>query len=194
MKVYLIRHGETDYHVVQRRGVTGMAASLAPLTLLGRLQIDTIASDFRLEAAEAILCSSYARALESAALLSRKLNKPLYVEYDLHEWLAHKDPNAPIDGALLASAREGLARELAGEPPDTSAPWETLSEVRARIIGVLRRYQHYRTLALVSHAIAITSLTGMQRAIDHAEIIGLELDLNDPEVIKLPKRRLLCGP
>ena len=55
MKLYLIRHGETDWQLVSTRGVKGMAASLAPLTPLGRLQIETIASDYRLDEAEAIL-------------------------------------------------------------------------------------------------------------------------------------------
>ena len=83
MKLYLIRHGETDWNLMSKRGVKGLAASLAPLTPLGRIQIDTIANDYRLQEADAILCSSFTRALESAALLSRKINKPLYVEYDL---------------------------------------------------------------------------------------------------------------
>jgi broad specificity phosphatase PhoE len=170
-----------------------MAASLAPLTQLGRLQIDTIANDFRLEATEAILCSSYARALESAALLSRKLNKPLYVEYDLHEWLAHKDPLAEIDKELLERARAGLEQELTGHISDTTVPWETLSEVRARVIGVLKRYAHYSSLLVVSHAVVMTSLLGEQRAVEHAEIIALELDLSDPAIMHLPQRRLLCS-
>lgn len=191
MKVYLIRHGETDYQVVENRGVKGMAASLAPLTQLGRLQIDTMANDFRLEATEAILCSSYARALESAALLSRRLNKPLYVEYDLHEWLAHKDPFAEIDQALLAQAREGLRLELSGQPLDASVPWETLGEVRTRVLDVLRRYAHYSSLLVVSHAVVMASLLGEQRAVEHAEIIALELDLSDPTITQLPKTRLV---
>jgi hypothetical protein len=43
---------------MEARGVRGWATSFAPLTPLGRLQIDTIASDYRLQEAEGILCSS----------------------------------------------------------------------------------------------------------------------------------------
>lgn len=178
MKLYLIRHGETNWHLVSERGVKGMAASLAPLTPLGRLQIETIAADFRLDEAEAILCSSYARALESAALLSRKLNKPLYVEYDLHEWLPQKDPLVDIDANLLQEASEGLQRELEKHTPPEHVPWESLAEVRSRVIEVLKRYEHFSTLIVVSHAVVISSLMGVQRGIDHAEIVSLELDLN----------------
>ena len=155
-----------------------MAASLAPLTPLGRLQIETIASDFRLDEAEAILCSSYARALESAALLSRKLNKPLFVEYDLHEWLPQKDPLADIDATLLQEASKGLQRELDKHTPLEHVPWESLAEVRLRVIEVLKRYGQFSTLVVVSHAVVISSLMGVQRGIDHAEIVALELDFD----------------
>ena len=179
MKLYLIRHGETDWQLVSTRGVKGMAASLAPLTPLGRLQIETIASDYRLEEAEAILCSSYARALESAALLSRKLNKTMFVEYDLHEWLPQKDSQATIDETLMMRASEGLQREVEGTPLQ-QAPWESLAEVRARVTNVLRRYDQFSTLVIVTHAVVISSLTKTQRTIDHAEIVTLDLDLTKP--------------
>lgn len=178
MKLYLIRHGETDWDLVSTRGVKGMAASLAPLTPLGRLQIETIATDFRLEEAEAILCSSYARALESAALLSRKLNKPLFVEYDLHEWLPQKDPLADIDATLLQEASKGLQREIDKHTPLEHVPWESLAEVRSRVVEVLKRYRQFSTLVVVSHAVVISSLLGVQRGVDHAEIVTLELNLN----------------
>jgi len=155
-----------------------MAASLAPLTPLGRLQIETIATDFRLEEAEAILCSSYARALESAALLSRKLNKPLFVEYDLHEWLPQKDPLADIDATLLQEASKGLQREIDKHTPLEHVPWESLAEVRSRVVEVLKRYRQFSTLVVVSHAVVISSLLGVQRGVDHAEIVTLELNLN----------------
>ncbi len=173
MKVYFVRHGETDYGLMETRGVRGWATSFAPLTPLGRLQIDTIAKDFRLEEAEAILCSSYARALESAALLSRTLNKPLYVEYDLHEWLPHKNPLADIDATLLSQANETLTteRQLPDDPP-----WESLEEVRLRVLGVLARYRHVGTVVVVTHAVVIGSIVGLQRMIDHAEIVPYDLD------------------
>mgnify|MGYP002780098231 CR=1 FL=1 len=177
MKLFLIRHGETDWQLVSTRGVRGMAASLAPLTSLGRLQIDTIASDFRLETAEAILCSSYARALESAALLSRKLNKPLYVEYDLHEWLPQKDSLAELSPALLNEASEGLREEMRSQQHPPGAAWESLAEVRARVTAALRRYRHFGVVVVVSHAVVISSLLGVQRSVEHAEIVEVELDL-----------------
>lgn len=178
MKLFLIRHGDTDWELVESRGINGWARSFAPLSPLGRLQIDTIASDYRLQEASAILCSSYARALESAARLSRELNKPLYVEYDLHEWLPQKDPLQPIDSQLLDRAGEDLRREMVAGQADLQVPWERLSEVRERVHGVLRRYGHLESLVVVTHAVVISALVGLQRQVDHAEIVEFDLDLS----------------
>ncbi len=181
MRVFFVRHGETDWKLVESRGIRGWAASFAPLTPLGRLQIDTIATDFRLQEAEAILCSSYARALESAARLSRALNKPLYVEYDLHEWLPQKDPLADIDSSLLTRANETLRREqLLGEGERQDGPWESLEEVRHRVVRVLKRYRQLDTLIVVTHAVVISSVVGTERMIDYAEIVPFDLDLTKP--------------
>ena len=177
MKLFLIRHGDTDWDLVESRGINGWARSFAPLSPLGRLQIDTIASDYRLQEASAILCSSYARALESAARLSRELNKPLYVEYDLHEWLPQKDPLLPIDPQLLDRAGEDLRLEMQAGQADSQVPWERLSEVRERVLGVLRRYGHGESLGVVTHAVVISALVGLQRQVDHAEIIEYDLAL-----------------
>ena len=170
MQVLFVRHGETDYGVVASRGVRGWATSFAPLSHLGRLQIDVIARDYRLREADAILCSSYARALESGALLSRALNKPLFVEYDLHEWLPQKDSLGEIDAALLRRARSDLAR------PGDDAPWERLDEVRDRVLGVLDRYRDHHRVVVVTHAVVIQSVVGTRRPIEHAEIVEYTWD------------------
>lgn len=176
LKLFLIRHGDTDWDQVESRGVRGWATSFAPLSQLGRLQIDTIASDYRLQEASAIVCSSYARALESAARLSRVLNKPLYVEYDLHEWLPQKDPLGVIDNGLLDRAGRDLRSEMESGVPGQQVPWESLSEVRDRVLGVLNRYCHVDSVIVVTHAVVISALVGLDRQVDHAEIVEYELD------------------
>lgn len=183
MQVYFVRHGETDYEVVASRGVRGWATSFAPLSHLGRLQIDTIARDYRLQEAEAILCSSYARALESGALLSRALNKPLFVEYDLHEWLPQKDPLGEIDDDLLRRARDAFGRGGAEDP------WEDLDEVRDRVFRVLDRYRDRATVVVVTHAVVIQSVVGMHRQVDHAQIVAFAYDPEAADGAVGPLRR-----
>jgi broad specificity phosphatase PhoE len=173
--IFFVRHGETDYPLVEARGVRGWATSFAPLTAMGRLQIDTIAQDYRLQSAEAILSSTFARALESGARLGNALNTPLYVEYDLHEWLPQKDPLGEIDPGLLHRAHRNLreSQRLLSH----AVPWETIREVEARVLSVLTRYQQFSSVIVVTHAVVIGSIVGMDRLVDHAEIVPTELDL-----------------
>jgi len=208
MKLFFVRHGETDWGVLEERGVRGWARSFAPLTARGRLQIDVIARDYRLGETEAILSSSYARALESAARLSRALDKPLFVEYDLHEWLPQKDSLGDIDEDVVRHANEQLSyytgyipfadRRLHNDPrgapesdrrvpvserhppPPELRSWESVEEVRGRVLSVLRRYHHLESLIVVSHAVVISSMLGVQRPVEHAEIVPLHIDLDAP--------------
>ena len=225
MNLFFIRHGETDWDALESRGVRGWARSFAPLTPKGRVQIDVIAGDYRLEAAQAILSSSYARALESAARLSRVLDKPLHVEYDLHEWLPQKDSLGEMDDDLIRHANQQLSyytgfvpftdrrtrsraehkpkvdrRVPVSErqpPPPEARSWESIEEVRERVTSVLRRYEHLESLIVVSHAVVISSMLGVQRPIEHAEIVPLTLDLSselpESEVATLPDAGLQVG-
>jgi len=199
VKIYFVRHGDTDYRTLDARGVRGWARSFAPLSPMGRVQMDVIAKDYRLQEAEAILCSSYARALESAALLNRKLNKPIYVEYDLHEWLPNKDSLADLDDAKAQQAYEefryysglGLDNKPKTPPPADKRIWESLEEVRERALKALRRYKHLSSVIVVSHAVLIASLIGVQRAIQHAEIVPFELDI---EADDMPQQSKTSSP
>lgn len=205
MNLFFIRHGETDWSALEARGVRGWARSFAPLTPKGRVQIEVIANDYRLESAGGILTSSYARALESGALLSRVLDKPLYVEYDLHEWLPQKDSLGEVDDDIIREANQqlsyytgfvpfadrrirtpseavlGTERRVPVDqrqpPPPEARSWESVEEVRERVLGVLRRYEHLGTLIVVSHAVVISSMLGVQRPVEHAEIVPLEIEL-----------------
>lgn len=191
MKIYFVRHGETDWGLVESRGARGWAKDFAPLTQLGRLQIDTIARDYRLQEAEAILCSTFTRALESAALLSRALNKPLYVEYDLHEWLPQKDPLGDVDAQLIARAKQTLS----GTNADAAdGPWESLVEVRSRVLNVLGRYRRFPSIVVVTHGVVIGSLLGMRRLVEHAEIVPFEVDLDAPGPAPTPQEHDVSLP
>lgn len=180
MRLYFIRHGEPDYGSLGSPGLGSRAHDLAPLTPIGRLQIDTIARDYRLAEVDAVLSSSYARSLESAALLARALGKPFHVEVDLHEWRLHPDPGRELDPELLRRAGERLRF---GEDPG-EGPWETLDQVRERTLAVLRRYRRFERLAVVSHAVVIASVVGVPRPVEHAEIVPVDIDPDDPPSLR----------
>ncbi len=210
MDILFVRHGETDWQILDDRGVRGWARSFAPLTSIGRVQVDAIANDYRLQEADAILCSSYARALESAALINRKLNKSIYVEYDLHEWLPNKDSLADVDDKTLKQACEEFVHYTGvmpfednftpnGKttttnnfsnsnriPPPEKRTWESLEEVRERALRALKRYEHLSKVVVVAHAVLIASIIGEQRYIQHAEIVPFKLDFNELSELSEP--------
>ena len=168
--IYFVRHGEADYRNVPMRDATATSPDLAPLSAFGRMQIETLARDYRLAEVQAILTSSYARALESAALLSRAVGAPLYVEVDLHEWIPpSRGPDGRVDVATLRAA--------ADDPEATMdiRGGERLVDVRRRTLEVLQRYRTFERLAVVTHAVTIASVVG-PRAVQHAEIVEYRLD------------------
>jgi broad specificity phosphatase PhoE len=176
MRLYFVRHGQPDYGSLGSPRLGPLPPDHAPLAPAGRLQIETIARDFRLQEVDAVLASSYARALESAALLARAVGRPFYVEVDLHEWRPHEDPAMQTDPRLLARAAERLRF---GQDPG-EGPWETLDEVRERTARVLRRYRRFERLAVVTHAVVISAIVGTTRPIDHAEIVPYDFDPDAP--------------
>ena len=54
-------------------------------------------------------------------------------------------------------------------------PWESLAEVRQRVTGVLERYQKFSQVIVVTHAVVISSLLGVKRSVDYAEIVPFEI-------------------
>ena len=90
MKIYLVRHGKTDYSEKNTKIYQGFGVNLAPLSASGIAQIQKTAKDPRLKKARLIVSSPYTRALQTAAILSKELGLDIAVETDLHEWIADK--------------------------------------------------------------------------------------------------------
>jgi uncharacterized phosphatase len=169
---YLVRHGETKWQLASERGLRGWGNDLVPLTSAGIRQIEQVAATLRPIGIQLVLASPMTRALQSAAILSRLLDLPLTVEFDLHEWVP--DQTFTWDTAAVVDAAFAELTELGGEwPPGERRAWEPLSRIRQRMLGVLQRYAHLDHVAVVSHGVAISSLTG--RLPELAEISEYQL-------------------
>lgn len=162
---YLVRHGETAWNLVNARRLVGAANDLAPLTQEGERQI-LLATEQLLHARVRLVVSSpMTRALQSAALISRILDVPLVVEFDLHEWVPDRTytwdrPERVVD---LYQEMQAARGEWPREGPEPV--WEPLSSVRQRAQAVLDRYaQDARVLAFVTHAVVIGAVTGCEPA------------------------------
>ena len=176
MEIILIRHGEPDYAPCDERGFIGQGRALAPLTPLGVEQAEKAAEDPLLQGAELMISSPYTRALQTAAILSRKTGIPLTVEVDLHEWVP--DLTWQDNGSEnMALHREFWACQ--GEyPTGETRRWETVEQIIRRIDPVLKQYLHagYRKIIIVAHGGVIRRLTGNNKidyctpcAVDYTE-------------------------
>jgi broad specificity phosphatase PhoE len=171
--VYLVRHGETDWALVNERRLIAAANDFAPLTPEGTRQILAVAETLRGLNVGLVLASPMTRALQSAALLSRALDVPLRVEFDLHEWVP--DLTYTWDSAERVDALYAELLRAGGEwPADGPRPvWEPLSAVRRRAQRVLARYDDEEaTIAVATHAVVIAALTGRDAAL--AEVVPYE--------------------
>jgi len=157
---YLIRHGESAWVSMHARGAKGRDFNFVELTSSGVAQIEALAGESKLKAAQAIVSSPYTRALQSAAILSRRLGLPLHIEYDLHEWLYDRDPYAAWVAEEVERRRQQFFASDAARPSPEDHAWESPFEVRLRAENVLRTYTRFSTAIVVCHVGVIFGLTG----------------------------------
>jgi broad specificity phosphatase PhoE len=156
---YLMRHGAPQYDMGEERGLIGAFRDMVPLTEEGIVQVEARADDFRPLKIDLILSSPMTRSLQTAALLSRELDLPLSVDFDLHEWLPDKTFAYDKGAQIIFAFEEMLAH--GGEWPDgETRNWEPLSAVRARVTAVLQQYTHLNTVLVTCHGAVIQSLVG----------------------------------
>ena len=164
-RTLLVRHGETAYTAIARheRAYDGSRRDLAPLTPRGVAQIVAVASRLRFAPPQLIVTSPYARALHSAAILSRALDVELAVDIDLHDWLPAPGRMSGLDQSAVDRAVEEFAGRARGDHrgPVTA---ETAEEVRSRVSAVLARHSRPGTLLVMTHDTLIREATGAPSA------------------------------
>ena len=95
MTVYLMRHGEPTYRDTTALGLPGMGAELGQLKPDGIRQAEQAAMDSRIQDVDLIVASPYPRALQTAAIVSRQIDRPIDVAVGIFEWLPRIDYSAP---------------------------------------------------------------------------------------------------
>ena len=148
--IYLVRHGETEWNRESR--IQGRED--VPLSPEGLAQSETCARGFLGKKISAVLTSPLSRARETAKLIGRAVNAPVYVEQDLTE----RDFGSVSGKVVDIFNPEKYASDL-----------EPLDVVAARMLSVLRRRaaELPRDFAAVSHGGAINALL---RAVSGGEI------------------------
>ena len=170
---YLIRHGNPDYSLQNKKIYQGYGMNLSPLSQKGIEEIIQTAKDPRLKNADIILSSPYTRALQTAAMLSKAVGADIQVETDLHEWIANKEYIYEDDESAINAYREYT--QNSGEyPSGTNLKWETVSDIKARVIPVLEKYKHLEKVIVACHGTLIQALVGGNIP-KHGEIVEFEL-------------------
>ncbi len=158
---YLLRHGHANYELAKEKRLGEMTRHIVPLTPQGLDKVEQIAEELSSFHAETIVSSPITRALQSAAILSRRLDLPLEVEFDLHEWIPDLTFTNDQESLIRNAYREMIS--FNGEwPPELPRNWEPLSSVRQRVKNVLCRYCSFGRVIVVCHGVIITSLTGKE--------------------------------
>ena len=169
---YFVRHGKTDYSERNTGIYQGFGVNLAPLSEKGIHQINKAASDPRLAGADLILCSPYTRAVQSAAILSKKLKADIRVETGLHEWVADTGYHAVTDKEE-DSAYEAYIRNQ-GKHSSDSERWEEKDALRSRVLNVLKKYAAFQKVIVVGHETMIRAVTDCEH-IKCGTIVEFEL-------------------
>jgi len=157
---YLIRHGKHTYDSVNDRGFIGHGLELAPLSDEGALQAYECSKDVRLKDCNLIISSPYTRTMQTSAILSRFLGLDIKVEIDLREQELDLSYKVRSYDELKQIAIEEQ-RQNGGISINEAYKWEPRSDVKERVLNVLKRYANYNKIIVVCHGMVIHCLTGI---------------------------------
>ena len=154
--VWLVRHGETAWNTEGRmQGHTD-----SPLTEHGLIQVEALAGRLRETPPARIVASDLFRAFQTAAVVARRCNLPLYSdprfrEQDLGSWSGRTFPDVELTDPELA-------RRFRARDPDTRPPnGETRAELAIRVWSAFESHAAAGApgpFLIVSHGGAIQTL------------------------------------
>ncbi len=146
MKLYLIRHGQTDWNLQGRF----QGREDIPLNDTGIFQAEECAKALSGEPFRAIVSSPLSRARRTAEILAEHLQIPQLL---LEEGITERD-FSKVSG-MTPAEREAF---YASGEPDDKEPWEQLC---SRMMGSLHKYAkqfHRDNIIMVSHGASINAV------------------------------------
>lgn len=154
MTIYLMRHGEPTFRDTAALGLPGMGAELGQLKPEGILQAEEAAKDSRIQDVDLIVASPFPRALQTAAVVSRYIDKPIDVAVGIFEWLPRIDYSAPSHTEIKEAWEEYKRNAGVHTPADKYPDWETHLQMRERARKAIQPYlerQDINKLLIVCH-------------------------------------------
>lgn len=159
MKVYLIRHSETDFSQVDSHHYVGYGRDLSRITPKGIEIAKEAAKSPIFNEVQKILISPYTRTMETALeIVKQHPDIPTQVELLLHEWRPDK-PGRKLENY---DQLKQIYRDYRNNTHITDFDYETGPEIIARVSSVLDKYKDdYDCIACVTHGQVIRWMTGM---------------------------------
>ncbi len=160
MQIVFIRHGEPNYSPCYERGFIGHGKDLASLTDEGIKQAEIVSKSESLCQSEIIISSPYTRALQTAAIVSKNTQLDIIVEIDLHEFLPDKtfQYKGQEESDIL---HKDFLKCLGEYPKGEIRKWETIQEIKNRVMSVMKKYLFYKKIIVVAHGGVIRRFTGV---------------------------------
>ncbi len=171
---YFVRHGKSDYSARNTGIYQGFGTELAGLSEEGIKQIKKTAKSKQLKGADIIISSPYTRALQTAAILSRKLDVKIAVETDLHEWVADKSYNF-VDDETADRYYEEFMAGGGCYPEGEDRPWEDAETIKKRVLAVLQKYAKYKKVIVVGHGMMMQATIGCAHP-ENGQIVKVKLE------------------
>ncbi len=165
MRIFLIRHGETDWNVARRV----MGVDPIPLNENGRKMVRDLARVLSNEGIDTIYSSTVERAMESAGILSREWNAGIVEEPRLNECRFE-----PWVGKLFDELRDLEDFKLYFTRPTESrfSTSETMRDIQSRAVAAIERIiseKRSGNVAAVTHSDIVKPIL--------AHYLGMDLDL-----------------
>ncbi|MBI3572941.1 MAG: class I tRNA ligase family protein, partial [Candidatus Kerfeldbacteria bacterium] len=145
-----LRHGEADINVVSTLNTVRDKLDVSSLTSKGEKQAASAATKLKEEKIDAIFTSQFLRAKETAAIVAKATNAPMFEEPRINEYLIGPD----FEGKTIAEFHQGFgdrAKRMDQAPPGG----ETWLDIRARMFDFLHDLDakhEGKTFVVVTHA------------------------------------------
>ncbi len=150
MEVILVRHAEPDYSEVDSKGYLGFGRDLAPLTIKGIEQANSVSQNDLFINAELVISSPYTRAIQTASIISKNLDLNLMVEVGFHERLPDVKNELKTKEEFQNSFKEYDFYK--GIYTDNKLHyWENVEQQVTRIEHSLSKYAAYKKIIIVTH-------------------------------------------
>ena len=150
MQVVLIRHATTDYNSIPNKAWKNFSC----LTNDGRKETEIISQNTLFKNSELILTSPYTRALETSSILSKNLNIPIKVEFDLREW--EHTGSIQFEKELFDKCFKEMIKNKGKYLRTCKYYYEDLTSLGNRVFNVIRKYKDYKKIIVVSHEMVLS--------------------------------------